>query len=69
MNLQSSTVVFKGVKLFEDSTVEFEFKDEKSVKFMVGAENSMLYQKNCCTLPTVAILRIYILHIRKKRKL
>ncbi|XP_024886042.1 BTB and MATH domain-containing protein 43-like [Temnothorax curvispinosus] len=48
MNLQPSTTVFKKVKSFEGSTLEFISKNEKSIKFIVGEEQYVIPKKLLC---------------------
>ncbi|XP_071578520.1 speckle-type POZ protein-like [Temnothorax nylanderi] len=67
MNLQPSTTVFKEVKSFEGSTLEFISKNEKSIKFIVGEEQYVISKKLLCDTNSSYFKIICLTHDGKEK--
>ncbi|XP_024878381.1 TD and POZ domain-containing protein 3-like isoform X2 [Temnothorax curvispinosus] len=67
MNLQPSTTVFKEVKSFEGSTLEFISKNEKSIKFIVGEEQYVISKKLLCDTNSNYFKIICLIHDGKEK--
>ncbi|XP_071578509.1 uncharacterized protein [Temnothorax nylanderi] len=69
MNLQPSAPVFKEVNSLEDSTFEFESKNEKSIKFIVGEEEHVISKKILCDTNSSYFKYICLTHKEKEKNM